>query len=148
LPATERLAGAIGSKLQPVPAPGKERILVAEDDELVRAVAVRILERAGYNVEAVEDGAAACRAVVNADFDLILLDVVMPGMSCREVVERILGFSPRTRILLSSGYTAGANVATLTQRTGFELLRKPYDPDQMLRFVRGALDSIFPPPLA
>ena len=146
LPATERLAGAIGSKLQPVPAPGKERILVAEDDELVRAVAVRILERAGYSVEAVEDGAAACRAVVNADFDLILLDVVMPGMSCREVVERILGFSPRTRILLSSGYTAGANVATLTRRTGFELLRKPYDPDQMLRFVRGALDSVFPPP--
>jgi len=54
LPATERLAGAIGSKLQPVPAPGKERILVAEDDELVRAVAVRILERAGYSVEAVQ----------------------------------------------------------------------------------------------
>jgi len=74
--------------------------------------------------------------------------VVMPGMSCREVVERILGFSPRTRILLSSGYTAGANVATLTRRTGFELLRKPYDPDQMLRFVRGALDSVFPPPPA
>src|SRR5690606_32232492 len=62
---------------------GAERVLVAEDDDLVRAVAVRILERAGYRVSAVEDGGAACRAVADEPFDLVLLDVVMPGMPCK-----------------------------------------------------------------
>lgn len=147
LPALERLASEVGSKLQAQPTAGKERILVAEDDEMVRGVAVRILERAGYRVLAVADGAAACRAVSHEDFDLVLLDVIMPGMQCREVVERMLTFNPRSRILLCSGYTAGANVNTLTKRTGFELLRKPYDPDQMLRAVRSTLESQRPPPL-
>ncbi|HET9929828.1 MAG TPA: ATP-binding protein, partial [Polyangiaceae bacterium] len=146
LPAVERLASEVGTKLQAMPVLGEERILVAEDDELVRGVAVRILERAGYRVVAVEDGDAACRAISRAEFDLVLLDVVMPGMPCRDVIERILTFDPRARILLSSGYTAGANVAALTTRTGFELLRKPYDPDQMLIAVRRTLDSNRPPP--
>jgi signal transduction histidine kinase/ActR/RegA family two-component response regulator len=148
LPALERLASSIGDKLEALPVVGEERILVAEDDELVRGVAIRILERAGYRVSAVADGDAACRAVCRETFDLILLDVIMPGMQCREVVERILAFNPRARILLSSGYTAGANVTTLTERTGFELLRKPYDPDQMLRAVRRTLESMRPPPMA
>lgn len=145
-PALERLATAVGDKLQERVVVGKERILVAEDDELVRGVAVRILERAGYRVMAVANGEAACNAFDDDDFDLVLLDVIMPGMPCRDVVERILAFSPRARILLSSGYTAGANVAALTQLTGLELLRKPYDPDQMLRAIRRTLDSIRPPP--
>ncbi|MFZ5889670.1 MAG: ATP-binding protein [Myxococcota bacterium] len=142
LPAVERLATEVGSKLQPMPVLGEEHILVAEDDELVRGVAVRILERAGYRVVAVEDGEAACRAISRDKFDLILLDVVMPGMPCRDVIERIFTFAPRARILLSSGYTAGANVAALTELTGFELLRKPYDPDQMLLAVRRTLDAV------
>jgi DNA-binding NtrC family response regulator len=94
----------------------------------------------------VEDGEAACRAVLAEPFDLVILDVVMPGMQCREVIRRIRAVRPETRILLSSGYTAGASLGALTQQTGLELLRKPYDPDQMLRTVRGALDSVPPPP--
>jgi signal transduction histidine kinase/ActR/RegA family two-component response regulator len=144
LPAVERLASQVGTKLQPLPVLGEERVLVAEDDELVRGVAVRILERAGYRVVAVENGEAACRAIGGSDFDLVLLDVVMPGMPCREVIDRILTLKPRARILLSSGYTAGSNVVSLTSRTGFELLRKPYDPDQMLLAVRRTLDGARP----
>jgi len=122
-------------------------VLIAEDDELVRAVAVRILERSGYRVRAVEDGEAACKAVAAESFDLVILDVVMPGMPCREVIARIRALSPDLRILLSSGYTAGTSLSGLTQQTGLELLRKPYDPDLMLRTVRTALDSLLPPPL-
>jgi CheY-like chemotaxis protein len=140
LPTIERLASTVGTKLQRPILRGKERILVAEDDELVRAVAVRILEKAGYKVTAVEDGDAACRTVAAELFDLLLLDVVMPGMPCREVIDRVGALRPEMRILLASGYTAGANITALTERTGLELLSKPYDPDQMLRAVRDALD--------
>jgi signal transduction histidine kinase/ActR/RegA family two-component response regulator len=140
LPAIERRAEEVGTKIQRRVCMGTERVLVAEDDELVRGVAVRILERAGYKVTAVENGAAACDAAAAAEFDLIVLDVVMPGMSCQEVVDRLRLIRPQMSILLSSGYTAGASIAPLMHVTGHGLLRKPYDPDQMLRAVRDSLD--------
>src|SRR5512133_1974292 len=141
LPAVEQLAGAVGTKLQRQPLGGQECILVAEDDEHVRAVAVKILERAGYRVWAVENGDAAIQAAAGDQYDLILLDVVMPGLSCRDVVAKIQTLHPGTPILLSSGYTAGTNTAALVKQTGFDLLIKPYDPDRVLHMVRAALDS-------
>jgi CheY-like chemotaxis protein len=138
LPAFERLASSVGTKLSLVPS-GSERVLVAEDDASVRGVVVRILTRGGYQVSAVDCGDAACRLAALESFDLILLDVVMPGMSCQATVERLRVQLPHARILLSSGYSAGANITALQEQTGLTLLRKPYDPDQLLRSVRAAL---------
>lgn len=107
----------------------------------MRAVATRILERGGYQVTAVEDGEAACRAAAGATFDLLVLDVVMPGMPCREVAQKVRALHPTGKILLSSGYTAGANVESLVDEHKLALLSKPYDPDQMLRVVRDVLDG-------
>jgi two-component system cell cycle sensor histidine kinase/response regulator CckA len=123
------------------PHSGGERVLLAEDEDLVRAVAVRILKHAGYRVTAVTDGDAACRAAAAEPFDLVVLDVVMPGMACHEVVGRIRSLRPDVPVLLSSGYTAGAGIKTLLQETGLEFLRKPYSPDQLLRAIRSLLDE-------
>lgn len=141
LPAHERLAGDVGIELHKRVRTGKENILVAEDDELVRNVTRKILARAGFRVTVVENGEQACRAVTEDEFDLVLLDVVMPGLSCREVIERIRTLKPRLPIQLASGYTAGANVAELVRLTGLDLLPKPFDPDRLLRAVQGALES-------
>jgi len=141
LPALENLASAVGHRLKGSVPLGNERILVAEDDLAVRGVAIRILERAGYEVVAVDSGDQAVREAKKNNFDLVLVDVVMPGMSCQEVVHRLNAIAPAVRILLTSGYTAtGTNVAALLEATGLELVRKPYDPDQLLRLVRKALD--------
>ena len=141
LPALENLASAVGHRLKGSVPLGNERILVAEDDLAVRGVAIRILERAGYEVVAVDSGDQAVREAKKSKFDLVLVDVVMPGMSCQEVVHRLNAITPAVRILLTSGYTAtGTNVAALLEATGLELVRKPYDPDQLLRLVRKALD--------
>jgi DNA-binding NtrC family response regulator len=134
----------VGTKLQPAVSGGNARILVAEDDDNVRAVVVRILERGGYEVKSVDNGNAACMAVAAESFDLVLMDVVMPGLSCRDAVQHIRNVAPDTRILLSSGYTAGEAVTRLVEQTRLEILRKPYDPDQMLRAVRAALESEIP----
>jgi len=142
LPAMEQLAVDVGTKLQRQPTGGLERILLAEDDEHVRAIAVRILERAGYAVRAVEDGEAACRTAAKESFDLVILDVVMPGLSCRDILARLSALHPTLPVILSSGYAAGANTSVLTQQTGFDMLTKPYDPDRMLHAVRSALDSL------
>jgi signal transduction histidine kinase/ActR/RegA family two-component response regulator len=141
LPAAQRLAANVGTKLQPAATRGNGRVLVAEDDDAVRSVVIRILERGGYEVTGVDDGNAACLAVATKLYDLVLMDVVMPGLACREAVQYIRSCSPQTRILLSSGYTAGEAVSRLVEQTGLEILRKPYDPDQLLRAVRAALDA-------
>jgi len=142
LPIAGRLATAVGTKLVgSVPrAEGRERILIAEDDDGVRIVAVRILERAGYQVLAVDDGDAAVAAAEREAFDLAILDVVMPGLPCRQVIERIRAARPGARLLLASGYTSGTNVFDWLNDAGLELLRKPYDPDNLLFAVRHALD--------
>jgi signal transduction histidine kinase/CheY-like chemotaxis protein len=140
LPAAQRLAATVGTKLQPAPSGGIGRVLVAEDDDAVRTVVIRILERGGYDVTAVDNGNAACLAAATESYDLVLMDVVMPGLACREAVEHIRNAAPHTRILLSSGYTGGEAVTRLVEETGLEILRKPYDPDQLLRAVRAALD--------
>jgi two-component system, cell cycle sensor histidine kinase and response regulator CckA len=142
LPASEeRPAAESGAKVSRPPSPGSERLLIAEDDEFVRGVATRILQRAGYDVRAVANGEAACAVAASEHFDLVILDVVMPGISCHEVVKRLQALRPEPRILLSSGYTAGASIAPLMVQIGTRLLRKPYEPDQMLRAVRDVLDG-------
>jgi signal transduction histidine kinase/CheY-like chemotaxis protein len=145
LPALSRRAEAIGNKLQSAVRHGNERILVAEDDELVRGVALRILRGAGYQVTGVENGDAACRAAASAEFDLVILDMVMPGMPCRDVVQRLRSLRPEIPILLASGYAASDNVTSLAEEEHLQLLNKPYDPDQVLRAVRAVLDGDPPP---
>jgi signal transduction histidine kinase/ActR/RegA family two-component response regulator len=140
-PAALGLDAAASAKPLVAPAGGNARVLVAEDEAAVRAVVVRILERGGYAVESVDNGNAACMAVAHAAFDLVLMDVVMPGLSCREAVKHIRNVAPDARILLTSGYTAGESVRRLVEQTGIEILRKPYDPDQLLRAVRRAIDG-------
>jgi signal transduction histidine kinase/ActR/RegA family two-component response regulator len=140
-PAALRLAPTTGTKPLGELAGGNARVLVAEDEAAVRAVVVRILERGGYDVEAVDNGNAACMAVAHDAFDLVLMDVVMPGLSCRDAVKHIRSVAPDARILLTSGYTAGESIKRLIEQTGIEILRKPYDPDQLLRAVRTAIDG-------
>jgi len=124
----------------PSAAASNARVLIAEDDEAVRRAATRILERAGYRVKSVASGALACSAVAHEDFDLVILDVVMPGPTCRETVESIWRIRPGLPILLASGYTASDAVTELIGETGLQLLRKPYDPEQMLQAARATLE--------
>jgi signal transduction histidine kinase len=143
LPTTERLAGSVGTKLAAkVPrAKANEKILVAEDDAAVRAVALRILRRADYVVTTVESGEAAVELARREEFALVILDVVTPGKSCREVVFEIRKERPSLPIVVASGYAPGDNLAELIRDTGVEFLRKPFDPDGLLRTVRRVLDG-------
>jgi signal transduction histidine kinase len=142
LPAHTRPAGDVGRKVEAaVPrACGDERILVAEDDPAVRALTVRVLRGAGYDVVAVENGVEAARVAAGGPFALVLLDVVMPEMSGRDAFKAIRAAQPEARILLASGYTADIEIGDLLA-SGGTFLQKPYDPDELLRIVRRVLDG-------
>jgi signal transduction histidine kinase len=141
LPIAEQRRWQARAQSLPAPERGHERVLMAEDDPAVRHVTRRILESSGYDVTCANNGAAAIRCAQEQSFDLILLDVVMPGMSCEETVTQLARLQPNVAFLLASGYTAGSRVLELASTLHMRLLRKPYDPDELLQAIRDALDA-------
>ena len=106
-------------------APGaRQRILVVDDDNDVRGVAAQMVEELGYQVVAAACGAEALEHLAGGAFDLILTDVVMPGMSGVELARRVRAVTPAMPLLFASGY---ADVATFGEELAAEtVLKKPY----------------------
>jgi two-component system cell cycle sensor histidine kinase/response regulator CckA len=122
---------------------GSETILLVEDEELVRRLAHKILEGHGYDVMVAGGGKAALQVVGAGEsrLDLLVTDVVMPGMSGRQLAEELRIRQPGLKVLYLSGYTDDAIVrhGVLEQEVFF--LQKPFSPDALLRKVREVLDS-------
>jgi PAS domain S-box-containing protein len=138
LPATERLAERVGPKLDARVQGGSETLLVAEDEAIVRHVVVKILEDAGYRVLTATNGAEAVSVFQEHRdaIDLVLLDLVMPKQNGLETWEQIRAIRPDVRVLFTSGYSDVHRIGPEHQ-----LLQKPYEPDLMLRRIRGLLDA-------
>ena len=121
---------------------GSETILVVEDEDIVRGLARRILEEAGYNVLDARGGEEAIRLCRErrGPIDLLLTDVVMPETSGREVAERLTRLRPATRVLYMSGYTDDAIVHHGVVDSDVEFIQKPFTPLALARKVREVLD--------
>jgi len=118
------------------------RVMVVEDEPAVRAAAVRILESAGLEVQALESAGAALSRVAGGDsFDLVLTDVVMPGMSGPELVTRLRAIRPGLRAVFMSGYPASARPAAEVSVRSEDLVTKPFDRESLLAKIREALAS-------
>ncbi|MDP3867389.1 response regulator [Phenylobacterium sp.] len=100
------------------------RILLAEDDDSLRGFLSRALERAGYDVTACADGEEAA-AVLDQDWDLLLTDIVMPGMDGIEVARLAAARHPGLRIMFIPGFAAEALAAGESAPPGAKVLSKP-----------------------
>jgi signal transduction histidine kinase/CheY-like chemotaxis protein len=115
---------------------GSERLLLVEDDHTLRPLTKRVLERAGYQVTAVENGAEALKLLESAaPFELIVSDIVMPTMSGPELMDELARRGMKTRTLFMTGYSPQSISADA------RLLRKPFRPAELLEAVRAALDE-------
>lgn len=143
------LPAAEGSLLKPVQQAarkvigGTETILVAEDEPDLRELARIFLENYGYKV--LEAGSADEAIQVAATFPepihLLLTDVIMPGMSGRQLAERILSQRPQTRIMYMTGYTDDMVVQHKVLEPGVQLLQKPFTKTDLGLKVRSTLDA-------
>lgn len=129
--------------VQPATLTGTETILLVEDQDEVRRVALQILRRAGYHVlEARNAGEAlmTCEKYPRA-IHLLLTDVVMPQVSGPELAERLLGIRPDLKVLYMSGYTERAVFQHGILDSGASYLQKPLVPDGLNRRVREVIDT-------
>lgn len=142
LPLIKSEIGIEQTEVLPPPMGGTETILLAEDDETVRELIKNILKESGYKmIEAVDGEDALERFAENRDsIQLILLDVIMPKKSGKEIYEIIKAIKPDIKALFMSGYTADIIHKKGMLDVGIDFIQKPLSPDELLRKVREVLD--------
>ena len=102
------------------------KILLAEDDDSMRAFLVRAIERAGYEVKAVDRGTAALPLIATGTFDLLLTDIVMPEMDGIELAQRAAALAPRMQVVFITGFAAVALSRTGGTPQNAKVLSKPF----------------------
>jgi len=114
------------------------RILLAEDDQVMREYLTRALERAGYAVAAVDRGTAAIPLLESESFDLLLTDIVMPEMDGIELAQKVAEMAPSTRVMFITGFAAVTLRAGKTMPQA-RVLSKPFH----LRDLVAEVDRVF-----
>jgi two-component system, cell cycle sensor histidine kinase and response regulator CckA len=132
-----RLVARVG-----VLAKGSETLLLVEDSDPMRALSRSLLESAGYSVIEAPTPAEALE-IIRSDpgtISLMITDVVMPGMSGRQLAEQIAPLRPEMQVLYVSGYTDDAVVNHGVLESGMAFLQKPFTREALTRKVRELLD--------
>ncbi|MDL2321730.1 PAS domain-containing protein [Desulfosarcina sp. OttesenSCG-928-B08] len=141
LPVTEKTPVQTSSEPGPMIS-GKEVILLVDDESCIVDVGSRMLARLGYTVLTADQGEMAVNVFRDASppVDLVILNMVMPGMDGRSVFQALRSIRPDIRILLTSGYSI-RTVASLMDRKGTGFIQKPYILETLSRAIRRVLDT-------
>ena len=142
LPATEKAVIEEATAEQKVPR-GTETILLVDDETIVMAVAREMLEFLGYRVHCAGSGQEAMAVFHEKkdEIDLVVLDMVMPGISGGETFDLLRRIDPKISVLLSSGYSIDGKAREILERGCDGFLQKPYQLAQLARDVRNCLDK-------
>jgi PAS domain S-box-containing protein len=138
-PAVSAVAPAMDVAAAPLPPGGTERILLVEDDVLVRALATAVLRRAGYALTVRSDPREAVE-LDPAAFDLLVTDIVMPGLAGPALATRFRSRRPDLRLVFMTGFAERDAAEEVGKLTMEPLLLKPFTPVALMTAVRAALD--------
>jgi CheY-like chemotaxis protein len=116
--------------------------LLVEDEDAVRELARRALEHYGYTVLVARNGSDALQVAKQhpGPLDLLVTDVIMPGVKGRELAQQLLAQRPHLKVLYVSGYTDNAILHHGVLAPGVNFLQKPFTPKTVARTVREVLD--------
>ncbi len=120
---------------------GQETILLVDDEEVITEVSGRLLEELGYRVLIASSGDEALDVYAeNRDeIDLVIMDMIMPGLSGSETFDRLKAIDPAVRVILSSGYSVDGKAQEILDRGVRVFLQKPYRLDDLAQKIREAL---------
>ena len=126
---------------------GAGRILLVDDEQILRNVAARMLERLGYEVTTASNGAEAIKVfeAQGGDFDLVILDMSMPEMNGKDCFYALRNRRPDVRIMLASGFTREEDVDALVGDGLVGFIQKPFRSTVLGKAIRAALEGPLPP---
>lgn len=117
----------------------KTNILVVDDEEVVRLAHLRVLASNDCAVETAVSGADALRTLEGRAFDVVLLDLRMPGMDGLEVLKTIKTRWPQCEVVVVTGYPSVETAKEAVRRGAYDYLAKPVDPDEIIHAAHGAV---------
>lgn len=141
LPATEHEGPKQAEQRAPT-VPGKGRVLVMDDEDMLRHLVMAMLRRLGYEVVATADGTEAVAAYKNAPqpFDVVIMDLTVPGgMGGKEAIKLLREFDPQVKAIVSSGYSIDPVMADFRSYGFLGVLCKPYDMAELSRVLHDVL---------
>ncbi len=143
LPATERKPETAPS-MDSNPSPGEGVVLIVDDEEIVLDVGKRLLNMLGYDVIEATDGKTAIAIYKDRHkrIDLVILDVIMPGIGGGEVFDAIKSINPDAKILLSSGYNMDGRVAEIMKRGSSGFIQKPFSLKDLGLNIKKVLEGV------
>jgi len=120
---------------------GKGTILLIDDEKMILDVGIELLEELGYTVQSAMSGQDAIDVFQRdrGKIDLIIMDMIMPGMSGGETFDRLKKIDPDIKVLLSSGYSINSQAAKILQRGCDGFIQKPFNMNQLAEKVQGIL---------
>ena len=123
--------------------PGSETVMLVEDEEVVLEISQEILNTLGYHVLTARDGKEALEIFKSASqpIDMVVLDMIMPGMGGGETFDRLRELDPNIKVLLSSGYSLDGQANEILKRGCNGFIQKPFDIKQLSKKIREILEG-------
>jgi CheY-like chemotaxis protein len=124
------------------PAAGTETVVLVEDEEIVKTLAEKVLQRRGYTVHSFANGDEALAAIrrLPEPVHLLVTDVILPGVNGKVLAETVRSIRPEIKVLFTSGYTESIIAHHGVLDEGIEFIGKPYTPAALAKKVREVLD--------
>lgn len=142
LPRERDVAATHSTNSSPSAQGGKETILLADDEPMIRSLGSTILRQYGYQVVLAEDGQVAVETYTRLQdsIQLVIMDLTMPRLSGRDAFRQLLQINPEVRVVFASGYSS-EQMTDVEQDRAIGFVGKPYRPAELARVVRAALDG-------
>jgi len=121
--------------------PGKGQILVVDDEEMIRYLLENVLSQQGYQVTCVGSGREALTRLEEVSYDLVLTDLLMPGMDGIELLRRIRLTCPQTDVLVITGHASVETAVQAMKEGAYSYLTKPFNMDELVMTVRNCLEA-------
>jgi len=119
----------------------KPRILIIDDEAIVRISCKKCLEPEGYDVDSAENGIAGLQLVKSNTYDLILTDLKMPDMDGIEFLSTIRETHPKTKVIMITGYSTAEHAEQAMKSGAYNYIEKPFTPEILVKAVKDALSD-------
>jgi DNA-binding NtrC family response regulator len=117
-----------------------EKILIVDDEEIIRDSLTFILRKEGYDVEEARNGTQALEKVMNAPFDIVITDIEMPEMRGTELLEKIALCSPQTFVVIITAYGSIETAIEALRKGAYDYILKPIEFEDLLFRIRKLLE--------